>query len=85
MLGSAALMLAYVACGRLSAYFEADLNAWDTAAGVLLVREAGGVVTDLQGEPFQISTRPILASGPGAHAELLEVLAAARVAGLDPS
>lgn len=85
MLGSAALMLAYVACGRLSAYFEADLNAWDTAAGVLLVREAGGIVTDLQGEPFHISTRPILASGPGAHAELREVLAAAGVTGLDPS
>lgn len=85
MLGSAALMLAYVACGRLSAYFEADLNAWDTAAGVLIVREARGVVTDLRGDPFYISTRPILASAPGAHAELRDVLVAAGVTGLDPS
>ena len=51
-----AIMLAWVACGRLSAYFEADLNAWDTAAGVLLVREAGGVVTDLSGGEFGIAT-----------------------------
>ena len=42
MLGSAAIMLAWVAAGRLTAYFECDLNAWDTAAGALLVREAGG-------------------------------------------
>ena len=41
-------MLAWVACGRLSAYFEADLNAWDSAAGVLLVREAGGVVREAE-------------------------------------
>ena len=46
ILGSAALMLAWVACGRGSAYFEADLNAWDAAAGALLIREAGGRVVD---------------------------------------
>ena len=83
MLGSAAIMLAWVACGRLSAYFECDLNAWDTAGGVLLVREAGGVVTDLEGEPFGIATRPILASNRGAHAELVATLAEADVTGLD--
>ena len=83
MLGSAAIMLAWVACGRLSAYFEADLNAWDTAAGVLLVREAGGVVTDLEGAPFKISTRPLLASNAAAHAELQATLAEANVVGLD--
>lgn len=83
MLGSAAIMLAWVACGRLSAYFEADLNAWDTAAGALLVREAGGVVTDLQGEPFTIATRPMLASNPAAHAELVSTLTEAGVRGLD--
>jgi myo-inositol-1(or 4)-monophosphatase len=83
MLGSAAIMLAWVACGRLSAYFEADLNAWDTAAGVLLVREAGGVVTDLRGEPFRISTRPLLASNAAAHAALRDTLADANVTGLD--
>ena len=83
MLGSAAIMLAWVACGRLSAYFEADLNAWDTAGGVLLVREAGGVVTDLQGAPFGIATRPLLASNAAAHGELAAVLTEADVRGLD--
>lgn len=47
MLGSAAIMLAWVAAGRLTAYYECDLNSWDTAAGALLVREAGGRITDL--------------------------------------
>lgn len=84
MLGSAAIMLAWVACGRLSAYFEADLNAWDSAAGVLLVREAGGLVSDLRGGPFGIASRPMLASNAAAHAELREVLRDARVLGLDP-
>jgi myo-inositol-1(or 4)-monophosphatase len=49
-LGSAALDLAYVACGRFDVYYEAALNPWDIAAGVLLVREAGGTVTDFAGE-----------------------------------
>ena len=83
MLGSAAIMLAWVACGRLSAYFEADLNAWDTAAGVLIVREAGGVVTALDGSAHSIATRPLLASNRAAHAELQAVLAEANVFGLD--
>jgi len=47
--GSAALDLAYVACGRVDAYFEAGVQAWDIAAGVLLVREAGGKVCDFNG------------------------------------
>lgn len=83
MLGSAAIMLAWVGCGRLSAYFEADLNAWDTAAGVLIVREAGGIVTALDGSAHSIATRPLLASNAAAHAELQAVLAAANVLGLD--
>ena len=84
MLGSAAIMLAWVASGRLSAYFEADLNAWDAAAGALLVREAGGVVTDMAGAPWTISTRPLIASNHVAHAELQQVLAEVNVVGLDP-
>eukprot|EP00900_Chrysochromulina_parva_P018831 jgi/Chrpa1/2694/Chrysochromulina_OHIO_Genome00003745-RA len=84
MLGSAAIMLAWVACGRLSAYFEADLNAWDTAAGVLLVREAGGLVTELSGAPFGIASRPLLAANAAAHAELRDTLVEANVIGLDP-
>jgi len=74
MLGSAAIMLAWVACGRLTAYFEADLNSWDTAGGVLLIREAGGQVTNLIGDEYDLTTRPILASNKATHAELLKCL-----------
>ena len=83
MIGSAAIMLAWVACGRLSAFFEADLNAWDTAAGVLLVREAGGKVTELDGTPFVIASRPLLATNGAAHEELQEALIEAQCTGLD--
>lgn len=83
MLGSAAIMLAWVACGRLSAYFEADLNSWDSAAGVLLVREAGGAVTGLDGARHQIETRTLIASNQACHSELQVALAAAGVQGLD--
>ena len=48
-LGSAAVDLAYVACGRCEGFFEYNLNSWDIAAGILLVKEAGGVVTDFSG------------------------------------
>ena len=76
-------MLAWVACGRLSAYFEADLNSWDSAAGVLLVREAGGTVTSLGGSPHLIETRTLLASNQACWRELQRILEAAGVAGLD--
>ena len=84
MLGSAALHLAWIACGRLSAYFEPDLNAWDTAAGAVLLREAGGQITDLRGQDYTLSTRPILASNGRTHQAILGVLQAAEVTGLDP-
>lgn len=75
MLGSAALMLAWVANGRLTAYWEYDLSSWDTAAGVLLVREAGGTVTDIHpGDEFDISTRQLCASNGWIHADLLSTL-----------
>jgi myo-inositol-1(or 4)-monophosphatase len=75
MLGSAALMLAWVANGRLTAYWEYDLSAWDTAAGVLLVAEAGGTVTDLAvGAPFTVETRQLCASNGLIHADLLTTL-----------
>lgn len=82
MLGSAAIMLAWVATGRLTAYFEADLNAWDTAAGVLLVREAGGIVTGLNGEDHTIDTRSLVASNARAHNGIQEILHEAGVTGL---
>jgi myo-inositol-1(or 4)-monophosphatase len=69
--GSAALDLAYVACGRYDAYWEFNLNPWDTAAGVLLVQESGGKVTDFFGGPFDIASREVLASNSLLHTEML--------------
>ncbi len=69
--GSAALDLAYVAAGRVDAYWEFNLNPWDTAAGVLLVEEAGGRVTNFSGGPFCLDSREILASNALFHRELL--------------
>jgi myo-inositol-1(or 4)-monophosphatase len=69
--GSAALDLAYVASGRLEAFWEFNLNPWDTAAGILLVEEAGGHVTDFAGSQFKLDSREILASNGLMHAELV--------------
>jgi myo-inositol-1(or 4)-monophosphatase len=69
--GSAALDLAYVASGRLEAFWEFNLNPWDTAAGILLVEEAGGRVTDFAGHPFKLDSREILASNGLIQAELV--------------
>ncbi len=60
--GSAALDLAYVAAGRYDAYWERDLNAWDVAAGAVLVREAGGFVTEIEGGKNFLTARSILAA-----------------------
>jgi myo-inositol-1(or 4)-monophosphatase len=68
--GSAALDLAYVACGRLEAFWEFNLNPWDTAAGFLLVEEAGGRVTDFAGGTFRLNSREVLASNGLIHGEL---------------
>ena len=71
--GSAALDLAYTACGRFDGYWEFNLNPWDTSAGILLVQEAGGKVTQYNGAPFEIRTpREILASNGLIHQELIE-------------
>ena len=69
--GSAALDLCNVACGRFDGFWEFNLNPWDTAAGVLIVEEAGGTVTDFSGEPFQLNSRETLASNGLVHAALL--------------
>ena len=74
MLGSAALMLAWVACGRLTAYWEYDLSSWDVAAGALLVQEAGGRFTDLKGTDFDIRNRKMCASNGKVHDDILKVL-----------
>jgi myo-inositol-1(or 4)-monophosphatase len=70
--GSAALDLCYLACGRYDAYWEFNLNSWDTAAGVLLVQEAGGTVTNFTGGPFNIDSREVLGSNTLLHSELLQ-------------
>ena len=76
--GSAALDLCYVACGRFDGYWEFNLNPWDTAAGVLVVQEAGGRVTGIYDDPFDIASKEVVASNtvlhPGLLAELQAVL-----------
>jgi myo-inositol-1(or 4)-monophosphatase len=69
--GSAALDLAYVACGRFEAFWEFNLNPWDTAAGVLLIEEAGGRTSDFTGAPFKLDSREVLASNGLIHDELV--------------
>jgi len=83
--GSAALDLCYTACGRFDAYWEFNLNPWDTAAGVLLVQEAGGRVTNFSGGPFNIDSREVLASNTVLHEEVLrefQAIIAGRVEGV---
>ncbi len=71
--GSAAVDMAYVACGRYEAFFEHNLNPWDVAAGVIIVQEAGGTVTDFQGGNEFLFGREMVAAGP-VHGELLRVI-----------
>jgi myo-inositol-1(or 4)-monophosphatase len=69
--GSAALDLCCVACGRFDGFWEFNLNPWDTAAGVLIVEEAGGKVTNFAGGPFELNSRETLASNGLLHAALM--------------
>jgi myo-inositol-1(or 4)-monophosphatase len=64
--------LAYVASGRFDGYWEFNLNPWDTSAGVLLVREAGGRVTRFDGSPWLLDSRETLATNGLLHAELMQ-------------
>ena len=83
--GSAALDLAYVACGRLDGYWEFILNPWDTSAGYLLVEEAGGAITHFDGGKFTLDSREVFATNGLIHAEmqhLFEEMFAGR--GLEP-
>lgn len=79
-LGAAALDLCYVAAGRLDGYWEKDLKPWDAMAGLLIVREAGGVVTDYAGEshPQRLDRGRYVASNGHIHAAMLRVLASVR-------
>ena len=73
-LGSAALDLCYVAAGRLDGFWEQRLHAWDTAAGALMIAEAGGQVTDLRGAPFACRAGNVLASNGPLHDDMVEVI-----------
>ena len=73
-LGTAAVDLAYVACGRFDSFYEYGLNSWDVAAGALMVQEAGGVVTDFIGKDDYITGREIVAANPLVHDEFLSVI-----------
>jgi myo-inositol-1(or 4)-monophosphatase len=73
-LGSAALDAAYVAAGRLDGFWEVSLQPWDKAAGDLLVREAGGTVSDFRGAPHDLFLPPFLASNGRIHAEMIDIL-----------
>lgn len=73
--GSAALDLAYVSCGIFDGFFELGLSPWDSAAGAVLVREAGGVVTDFEGGGSWRERGNTLAAGPGVHAALARLVA----------
>src|SRR5262252_9473663 len=83
--GSAALDLCYVACGRMDGFWEFNLNPWDTAAGVLIVEEAGGMVSDFKGGSFELNSRETLASNGLIHDELIrEFQAIFQGRGLEP-
>ncbi len=71
--GSAAIDLAYVACGRLDAFWEFGLNPWDMAAGRLLVEEAGGRVSDMHGAPHQWSSKHLLADNGHLHGQMVQI------------
>jgi myo-inositol-1(or 4)-monophosphatase len=73
--GSASLNLCYVACGRFDAYFARETKAWDVAAAALIVSEAGGVITGVDGRPFSLARPRFIAAGTAnLHAELLALI-----------
>lgn len=73
-LGSAALDLCWTACGRFEGFWEYNLNAWDVAAGVLILEEAGGKVTDLKGNKFSVYGKEILATNSYIHDAMLSII-----------
>ena len=73
-LGSASLDMAYVAAGRCDGFYQRDLNYWDIAAGIILIKESGGFVTDFNGENGYIQNKTILATNSKIKNEMIEVL-----------
>lgn len=75
--GSAAIDLCHVAAGRADGYWEYALKPWDMAAGTLICREAGGLVTDVDGHPWSAASGSVLAANPALHANMLDVIQSA--------
>jgi len=73
-LGSAALDLCFVACGRFDGFWEENLNPWDTAAGLLVLQEAGGKATDFSSRPFHVNMKEILATNDQIHDQMLSLM-----------
>jgi myo-inositol-1(or 4)-monophosphatase len=73
-LGSAALDLCHVACGRFDGFWEENLHPWDTAAGALIVQEAGGRVSDFKDKPFHVEKKQILATNGRIHSQMVALL-----------
>jgi myo-inositol-1(or 4)-monophosphatase len=73
-MGSSALAMSYLAAGRADGYWELDLKPWDMAAAALIVREAGGTVTDLRGNKLDLSSGEVLASNGKIHAQMIKIL-----------
>ena len=82
--GAAALDLAYVAAGRLDGYWERDLSPWDTAAGIVIVREAGGFVSQIDGRETRGHSPSILAANDSLHEELVRLLHGGRKSVVEP-
>lgn len=74
VMGSATLGLAYAACGRLDLYLHLSLSPWDLAAGILLVNEAGGVITEVDGKPVSIRSKGVIATNEAIHEEFMSRL-----------
>lgn len=81
--GAAALDLAYVACGRFDGFWEFKLQGWDIAAGIIIVREAGGMVSNFTGNPVEMTKGEVLASNGKIHPLMIETLRLAREAQSD--
>ena len=72
--GAAAIDLCYVACGRIDGFFEYKLQAWDCAAAILIIEEAGGCVSNFAGSPYNYADKKIVATNGHLHAQMLEVI-----------
>lgn len=73
-LGAAALELCYVACGRIDAFFMVGMHPWDVAGGTMILKEAGGKVTDFSGRDFDMRSHDVLGSSPRIYQKLLDIL-----------